>query len=57
MLNAEINGYMKEPEFRGRLTAQGAEPGKGGPEEIRKQFEDEIAKWAKVIREAGIRRQ
>jgi tripartite-type tricarboxylate transporter receptor subunit TctC len=57
LLNAEITGYMKEPEFRGRLTAQGAEPGKGGPEEIKKQFEDEIAKWSKVIREAGIRPQ
>ncbi|MCC6531193.1 MAG: tripartite tricarboxylate transporter substrate binding protein [Burkholderiales bacterium] len=56
-LNKEIAGFMKEPEFRNRLTAQGAEPGAGAPEEIRKQFEDEIAKWAKVIREAGIKLQ
>lgn len=56
-LNTEIAGFMKEPEFRSRLTAQGAQPGAGGPEEIKKQFQDEIAKWSKVIREAGIRAQ
>jgi tripartite-type tricarboxylate transporter receptor subunit TctC len=56
-LNSEISGFMKEPEFRSRLTAQGAEPGTGNPGEIKQQFEDDITKWAKVIREAGIRTQ
>jgi tripartite-type tricarboxylate transporter receptor subunit TctC len=56
-LNNRIAGFMKEPEFRNRLTAQGAEPGAGSPDEIKKEFEAEIAKWAKVIREAGIQTQ
>jgi tripartite-type tricarboxylate transporter receptor subunit TctC len=54
-LNGEIVALMKEPETRDRLLAQGAEPQPGGPEELRKHLAGEIAKWGKVIREAGIK--
>ncbi len=54
-LNSEIVALMKEPETRDRLLAQGAEPQPGPPDELRKHLAGEIAKWGKVIREAGIK--
>jgi tripartite-type tricarboxylate transporter receptor subunit TctC len=54
-LNSEIVALMREPETRERLIAQGAEPLPGPPEVLRKHLADEIAKWSKVIREAGIK--
>lgn len=54
-LNAEITTVMEEPEVRDRLLALGAEPVSGSPEDLRRLLAQEIAKWSKVIREAGIR--
>ena len=54
-LNAEIVGLMQEPATRDRLLAQGAEPLPGPPEVLRNHLAGEIAKWGKVIREAGIK--
>jgi tripartite-type tricarboxylate transporter receptor subunit TctC len=54
-LHGEIVALMQEPETRDRLLAQGAEPQPGGPDELRKHLAGEIAKWGKVIREAGIK--
>jgi tripartite-type tricarboxylate transporter receptor subunit TctC len=54
-LNSEIIGLMKEPETSDRLLAQGAEPLPGPPDALRKHLAAEIAKWSKVIREAGIK--
>jgi len=39
---------------RERLLNQGIEPAKGGPEEFAPFLATEIAKWAKVIKAAGI---
>ncbi len=54
-LNTEIVALMKEPATRDRLLAQGAEPLPGPPDVLRKHLAGEIAKWGKVIREAGIK--
>jgi tripartite-type tricarboxylate transporter receptor subunit TctC len=54
-LNSEIAGFMKEPEFRDRLIAQGSEPAGGKPDELKKVIAAEIAQWGKVIREAGLK--
>lgn len=54
-LNREITALMQEPETRDRLLAQGAEPQPGSPEDLRRYLAGEIAKWGKVIREAGIK--
>lgn len=54
-LNAEITAVMEEPEVRERLLAFGAEPVSGSPDDLRRLLAQEIAKWSKVIREAGIR--
>ena len=54
-LNSEIAAFMKEPELRERLLAQGAEPVGGRPDELRVQVNREIALWSRVIREAGLK--
>ena len=56
-LNTEIVALMKEPATRDRLLVQGAEPLPGPPDVLRKHLAGEIAKWGKVIREAGITAQ
>jgi tripartite-type tricarboxylate transporter receptor subunit TctC len=54
-LNTELNRIMHEPEMVQRLTAQGAEITTGTPEEFGAYIRGEIARWADVTREAGIR--
>ena len=54
-LRTEIDGFMKEPELRARLLAQGAEPDTTRPDELREVLAREIGTWGKVIREAGLR--
>lgn len=54
-LNAELNRIMREPEMVARLAAQGAEVTTGTPEEFGAYIHSEIARWAQVAREAGIR--
>jgi len=56
-LNKEIVASMQNPETRNRLLAQGAEPLPGPPDVLRKHLAAEIAKWSKVIRDAGIKAQ
>ncbi len=53
-LNVQIRAVMEEPESRERLLALGAEPVSGSPDDLRKLLAFEIAKWRKVIRDAGI---
>ncbi len=54
-LRTEIDGFMKEPELRARLLAQGAEPDTTRPDELREVLAREIGTWGKGIREAGLR--
>jgi tripartite-type tricarboxylate transporter receptor subunit TctC len=54
-LNAALVAIMKDPDMRERLIKQGAEPLGGTPGELRQYLAGEIAKWGKVIREAGIK--
>ena len=54
-LHTALVAVMKEPDMRDRLIAQGAEPLGGSPADLRKYLAEEISKWGKVIREAGIK--
>ena len=54
-LNGEVSAVLKMPAIRERFAAQGMEPGGISPEEFAAMLKSEIAKWAKVIREAGIK--
>ncbi|MEO7726463.1 MAG: tripartite tricarboxylate transporter substrate binding protein, partial [Burkholderiales bacterium] len=54
-LNSELVRVMSAPETRERFAAAGAEAAHGTPEEFRRFIAAEQVKWAKVIRESGMR--
>jgi len=54
-LHGEIVKMLAAPEIRERLGAQGFEPVGSTPEEFAAYIKSEIAKWAKVIKTAGIK--
>jgi tripartite-type tricarboxylate transporter receptor subunit TctC len=54
-LNQTLVTAVTSPDLRERLLAQGAEPIANSPEEFLALLRDEIARWAKVARGAGIR--
>jgi tripartite-type tricarboxylate transporter receptor subunit TctC len=54
-LNAEIIKILNAPESRERLSGHGLIPGGGTPQELGQFLQAEIAKWAKLIKETGIR--
>jgi tripartite-type tricarboxylate transporter receptor subunit TctC len=54
-LNMEVVRALREPDTRERLFAIGAEPMDGTPEEFGAYINTEMAKWAKVVKAAGIK--
>ena len=54
-LNGEINAILREPEMAKRLSAEAAEPVNTTPEAFGKLIVNDIAKWARIAKEAGIR--
>ncbi len=54
-LNAEINRILQLPDVRERLGSPGAEIVGGTPQEFAAHIKREIPKWAKVIKDAGVR--
>lgn len=54
-LNAEVMKGLAAPDMRERLRSFGATPGSGTPEQFNALFRNEIAKWAKVVKSAGVR--
>lgn len=53
-LNAEINAALKLPDVRAKLEAAGIEIQGGTPQEYAALIKSDLAKWGKVIKEAGI---
>ena len=54
-LNGEIVRALATPELRARMEGMGADPVGNTPEEYTRFVENEIAKWGKVIKFAGIK--
>ncbi len=54
-LNRDIITVLKLPEVRERLSSQGFEVVANSPADFGRYIREEIAKWAKVIKQAGIR--
>jgi len=54
LFNRETNVVLQMGGLRAKLAAQGIEVTGGTPESMQGELLDEIAKWAKVIRHAGI---
>jgi tripartite-type tricarboxylate transporter receptor subunit TctC len=57
LLHREIVKAIALPDIKERMATLGYEPVGNTPEECAAQFRTETAKWAKVIREAGIKAQ
>ena len=53
-LNAEINAALKLPDVRTKLEAAGIEIQGGTPQEYAALIKSDLAKWGKVVKEAGI---
>jgi tripartite-type tricarboxylate transporter receptor subunit TctC len=54
-LNAEIARILKMPDLQARLADLGVEVGGGPPEQLAEFQKAEIAKWAKVVKAAGVK--
>ncbi len=54
-LHREIVAALHSPEIERRLLADGSEVGGGSPEAFGAYIRSEIAKWTRVVKEAGIR--
>ena len=54
-LNHEIVKILRLPDVRERLAGQGAEPVGNTPEEYAVLLKADLARWAKVVKAAGIR--
>jgi tripartite-type tricarboxylate transporter receptor subunit TctC len=54
-LNQAVNTATARPEMKERLLSQGAEPLGGTPEDLASYLRRELAKYGKIIREAGIK--
>ena len=53
-LNAEMVKILGSAELVQNLAAQGAEQGGGSPDEFAQFIRTEVAKWAKVVKAAGL---
>jgi len=54
-LSADANRVLADHDIRARMSALGADPSGNSPEEFARFIRDDQAKWAKLMREAGIR--
>ena len=54
-LNREIVKLMNLPDVREKFAQQSVDPATGTPEEFARLIRDEVARWSKVIRSAGIK--
>jgi len=54
-LNGEIARVLNQPDYRNLLVNNTIDPIGSPPEELARTIKSEIAKWAKVIKDAGVR--
>ena len=54
-LSAEISVALASPDLRASLLAAGADPVKSSPQEFSLYFKQEIEKWTRIVKVAGIR--
>jgi tripartite-type tricarboxylate transporter receptor subunit TctC len=54
-LNIEIGKVLADRESRERMTAQGLEPAIMSPEELRRYTREDMSRWGRLIKAAGIK--
>jgi tripartite-type tricarboxylate transporter receptor subunit TctC len=55
LLNREVNAVLQMDDFRARMASMGIEVVGGTPESLGAEYQDELAKWGKVIRDAKLK--
>jgi tripartite-type tricarboxylate transporter receptor subunit TctC len=51
----EIGKVLADSESRERMTAQGLEPAIMSPEELRRYTREDVSRWSRLIKAAGIK--
>jgi tripartite-type tricarboxylate transporter receptor subunit TctC len=54
-LNTEIAQILKQPDTEARLAELAVDVGGGSPESLREMQQADVVKWAKVVKEAGVK--
>jgi tripartite-type tricarboxylate transporter receptor subunit TctC len=54
-LNQEINAGLADPKLKGRLNDLGGTVIAGSPADFAKFVADDVEKWAKVVKFAGVK--
>lgn len=54
-INFDVARVVAAPDLRKRLIDDGQEPGSGSPKDLGRFIRNEIAKYAKLVKAAGIR--
>ena len=54
-LNRDVGKVLQSADVREKLQAQGAEPMPTTPEGFASFMQEEMAKWAPVVRQAGVK--
>ena len=54
-LNTEVAALLKSPDLVKRLSQAGHDAATGTPEEFGALIRSELTRWAKIVREAGIK--
>ena len=54
-LNREINEIIQSPDMKKHMETEGLEPAGGSPERFGEILKSEAARWAKVVKQAGIK--
>jgi hypothetical protein len=57
LLNKEINRILQSEETHNQLSQEGAEPRSMSPEEFSTIMANDLQKWAKVVKDSGIKSQ
>ena len=53
--NSEVNRAIQMPDIKERLASAGLEPAPGTPEDLGRQLRREVERWAKVVKQAGVK--
>jgi tripartite-type tricarboxylate transporter receptor subunit TctC len=53
-VNAQVNKLLASPDLKARLADIGAEPMSGTPEQFAAMVRDDVDKWGRLVRAAGI---
>jgi len=56
-LNAETNGLLQVPDLVAKMRELSYEPIGGTPEEANARIKADVARWTKIIHDAGIEPQ